>query len=311
MDRLSKMTAFTKVVETGSFVGAARQLRLSSTMVSKHVRELEDRLGVKLLHRTTRRVSLTEVGALFYERCSGLLAELDELESAASQLQTTPRGVLRVSAPLAFGSLRIPTLLAAFADLYPDVTVELTLADRPVDVVEEGFDLAVIIGDMPNSSYMTRLLSLTKAIVCAAPGYLARKGTPETPADLANHNCLTHDIPAASKGWAFTGPDNKPHIIKVAGNFRTNSATALLTAALNGQGLILTPLYMVADALKNETLVALLTAYTTPEIPIRLVYPPGRYLSAKVRTFIDFLISRLAGETPRPDGLPRSRQAHA
>lgn len=298
MDRINAMTAFIKVVETGSFVGAAQQLRLSSTMVSKHVRELEDRLGVRLLHRTTRRVGLTEVGALFYERCSGLLGELDELECAASRLQTTPRGVLRISAPLAFGSLRIPTILAGFADLYPDVTVELILADRIVDVVEEGFDLAVVVGDIPNSSYMTRLLGMAKAIVCAAPGYLARKGIPETPEDLTSHNCLTHAAPLMSKGWAFIGPDQKQHVVTVSGNFRTNSVTALLTAALNGQGVILTPTFMLDEVLKNGDLVALLGSYTTPGIPIRLVYPPGRYLSAKVRSFIDFLVSRLPGEAP-------------
>ena len=297
MDRIGEMTAFIKVVETGSFVGAARQLRLSSMMVSKHVRELEDRLGAKLLHRTTRRVGLTEVGALFYERCSGLLTELDELERAASQLQTTPRGVLRLSAPLAFGSLRIPPMLAAFADLYPEVTVELILADRTVDLVEEGFDLAMIIGDIPNSSYMTRLLGLAKTIVCASPAYLARNGTPETPDDLAAHNCLTRAVlPAMFKDWAFIGPDNKPQVVKTSGNFRTNSATALLTAALNGQGIIFTSSYMVADALKNGSLVAVLATYTTPEVAIRLVYPPGRYLSAKVRTFIDFLVARFPDE---------------
>lgn len=293
MDRIGKMTAFVKVVETGSFVGAARQLRLSSTMVSKHVRELEDRLGVKLLHRTTRRVGLTEVGSLFYERCSGLLAELDELESAASQLQTTPRGVLRVSAPLAFGALRLPPLLTAFCDRYPAVTVELVLADRTMDVVEEGFDLAVIIGDMPSSTQMTRLIGHCHPVVCAAPAYLARRGRPETPEDLAGHNCLTHDVPSLAKEWTFVGPDNRTHVVKVSGNFRTNSAMALLTAALNGHGVMLTPSYMVADAVRNGALVTLLGAYTSPEIPIRLVYPPGRYLSAKVRAFIDFLAARL------------------
>jgi DNA-binding transcriptional LysR family regulator len=149
---------------------------------------------------------------------------------------------------------------------------------------------------------MTRLLSLAKAIVCAAPGYLARKGTPEMPEDLLTHNCLTHEIPGVSKGWAFVGPDNQPHVVKVAGNFRTNSVTALLTAALNGQGLILTPTFMVEDALKSGSLVALLTAYTTPEIPIRLVYPPGRYLSAKVRSFIDFLVASLPGEASASSG---------
>ncbi|PPQ35311.1 LysR family transcriptional regulator [Rhodopila globiformis] len=296
MDRIGEMTAFTKVVETGSFVGAARQLRLSPTMISKQVRELEERLGAKLLHRTTRQVSLTEVGSLFYERCSGLLAELNEVESAASQLQTTPRGVLRVSAPLAFGSLRIPAMLPAFAHQYPDVTIELTLVDRTVDLVEEGIDVAVVIGDIPNSSTMTRLLGMTRIVACASPAYLARKGTPQTPDDLANHNCLIHTVPVMPRGWAFVAPDGRPHVVKMAGNFLTNSVTALLTAAVAGQGVILTPSYLVAKAVKSGRLVTLLGGYTAPEIPIRLVYPPGRYPSAKVRAFIDFLVSRMAAE---------------
>ncbi len=299
MDRTGKMTAFVKVVESGSFVGAARQLRLSSTMVSRHVRELEERLGVKLLHRTTRRVGLTEAGALFYQRCSALLAELDELEGATSQFQTTPRGILRVSSPLAFGSVRIAAVLAEFADLCPEVTVDLTLTDRTVDLVEEGFDIAVIVGDIPDSSCMTRLLRTTGTILCGAPEYLSRKGIPQAPEDLASHNCIGHAMPAYAKTWTFAGPDGRAHAVKVSGNLRTNSVAAQLTAAVHGQGLILVPGYAVADALASGRLVALLGTYTGPELPIRLVYPPGRFLAPKVRAFVDFVVARL-GRADKP-----------
>ena len=300
MDRIGKMAAFVKVVETGSFVGAAGQLRLSPTMISRHVRQLEERLGVTLLHRTTRRVGLTEVGALFYERCAALLAELDELEGDASRLHATPRGRLRVSAPLAFGSVQVAAVLADFAGLYPDVAVELVLADRGVDLVEEGFDLAVVMGELPVSSYMTRLLLAAGTVLCAAPDYLARRGGPLCPEDLAGHNCLTHSDPAHAKSWTFVGPDRRQHQVRISGGFHSNSITALVTAALQGLGLVLAPVYLVGEHLRSGALVAQLEHYATAEVPIRLVYPPGRPLSAKVRSFIDFLVERLSGDAAPP-----------
>ncbi|HQT46059.1 MAG: hypothetical protein B7X08_04185 [Acidocella sp. 20-63-7] len=294
MDRIGKMTAFTKVVETGSFTGAAQQMRVSSTIISKHVRELEAWLGVRLLNRTTRHVSLTEVGTVFYERCRELLVELAELENVAGKLQTTPRGTLRVSAPLAFGAARISAVLPDFVQVCPQVTVELILTDRYVDVVEEGFDLAVTMDELPDSSAITRLLGTTQMIVCAAPAYLDRHPALNVPDDLHDHNCLTHATQALAKAWVFTGADGVEHRVKVSGNFRTNSAAAQLTAALQGLGVALQPHFLVAQALREGSLVALLEDYAAPNLPIRLVYPPGRYLAAKVRAFADFLVSRFA-----------------
>jgi DNA-binding transcriptional LysR family regulator len=295
MDRIGKMTAFTKVVETGSFIGAAQQMRVSSTIISKHVRELEAWLGVRLLNRTTRHVSLTEIGTVFYERCRELLVELAELENVAGKLQTTPRGTLRVSAPLAFGAARIAAVLPDFAQACPQVTVELILTDRYVDVVEEGFDLAVTMDELPDSSVITRLLGTTQTILCAAPAYLARHPAPNVPDDLLGHNCLTHATQALARAWVFTGgADRVAHRVKVSGNFRTNSAAAQLTAALQGLGVALQPDFLVAQALREGSLVALLQGYAAPNLPIRLVYPPGRYLAAKVRAFADFLVSRFA-----------------
>jgi DNA-binding transcriptional LysR family regulator len=265
-------------------------------MISKHVRELEDQLGIKLLNRTTRRVSLTEVGALFYERCAPLLSELSELESLASQLHTTPRGQLRISAPLAFGTARVAPALADFTRLYPDVTIDLILTDRTVDLIEEGFDLAIQTGEIPDSSYMTRLLTVFKTMVCATPGYLAERGTPTSPEDLANHNCLPHVVPELSKQWAFVGPGNKPHIAKICGNLRTNSPAAQLAAALRGHGLTLQPSYLVAEELASGRLVQVLAAYRGPEIPVRLVYLPARHMSAKIRAFIDFVIEAFSAK---------------
>jgi DNA-binding transcriptional LysR family regulator len=292
MDRLGKMTAFVKVVETGSFTAAAQTLRLSATMVSKHVRELEDQLGVKLLHRTTRRVSLTEVGALFYERCAPLLVELTDLETMASQVDAAPRGLLRVSAPLAFGAARVAPALVEFSRLYPEITVDLILTDRAVDLIEEGFDLAIHTGEVAESTTKTRLLTVFSTLLCAAPSYLAERGTPVRPEDLAQHNCLPHVFHELSKEWSFVGPDNKSHVTRISGTIRTNSVVAQLAAALCGHGLTLLPSFLVVDELAQGRLVQVLSEYQAPEIPVRLLYLPGRHVSAKVRAFIDFLVGR-------------------
>jgi DNA-binding transcriptional LysR family regulator len=291
MDKIARMTAFAKVAETGSFTKAAQQLHLSPTIISKHVRELEESLGVRLLNRTTRKVNLTEIGSVFYEHCAELLTQLEDLENVAGRLQSTPSGVLRVSAPLAFGASQIAAVLPGFAAAHPGVTVELILMDRYVDVVEEGFDLAITMDELLNSTYITRLLCTMRTIICAAPGYIVTHGRPQTPDDLLSHNCFTHLSAPLSKPWTFTGPDNVTRSIKVTGNLRCNSAAAQLAAALQGQGVSLQPDFMAEQALSEGRLVAILTEYKTPGVPIRLVYPPGRYVAAKVRVFVDFLVS--------------------
>ena len=294
MDRLAKMTAFAKVAETGSFTKAARALRMSPTIISKHVRELEEALGVRLLNRTTRHVSLTEIGSIYHEHCAELLAQLDALENIAGEMQNTPTGVLRVSAPLGFGATRIAPLLTRFAAAYPNVTVEMILTDRYVDVVEEGFDMAVTMNQPPETSYVTRTLVSTATVLCAAPEYLARHGTPAAPEDLTTHNCLVVMSAQLGAPWSFTGADGAARTVKVSGNFRTNSALAEMELALRGQGLALQPDFLVEQALRDGRMVRVLTDYTTPQLTFRMVYPPGRHLTAKLRAFADFLVANLA-----------------
>lgn len=294
MDRLAKMTAFAKVAETGSFTKAARALRLSPTIISKHVRELEEALGVRLLNRTTRHVGLTEIGSIYYEQCADLLAQLEALENVAGELQNTPTGVLRVSTPLGFGAARIAPLLPAFAAAYPKVTVELILTDRYVDVVEEGFDMAVTMNQLPESSYITRTLINTGTVLCAAPDYLAKHGAPETPEELARHNCLVVANAPLGPPWVLTGADGVAHPVKVTGNLRTNSAAVQLEAALGGQGIALEPDFMVEQALKLGRMIHVLPDYETSQIIFRIVYPPGRHLTAKLRAFVDFLVANLS-----------------
>ncbi|WP_298283634.1 LysR family transcriptional regulator [Acidocella sp.] len=293
MDRIGKMVAFAKVVESGSFVQAARQLRLSPSIVSRHVRELEDWLGARLLTRTTRHVSLTEIGAVFYERCASLLHELDALEATAGRLQTTPRGTLRVSAPLALGATRVAALLPGFSRDYPDITIELILTDRAVDIVEEGFDLALTMDELTTTTAITRLLCHTRSVLCAAPAYLAAHGAPATLADLKSHNILAYSTALFAKGALFTGPEGHTETIRAEGSLRTNSAIALHTAALGGLGLAMLPDFLVHEALTDGRLTALLPAWRPPDLPIRLVYPPGRNLPAKTRAFADYLIKTL------------------
>jgi len=296
MDQIGNMAAFVKVVETGSFVKAARLLRLSSTMVSKHVRALEERLGTQLLHRTTRRIHVTEAGLLFYERCSELLVALDELESSATSLHTVPRGVLRVSAPAVFGSCRIAPLLPALAARYPELSIELTLIDRPVDLIEEGLDVAVMIGELPDSGYATRLLTRSKTVICAAPDYLARRGIPAHPDDLTGHNCFIHTGWLSEQGWRFSGTNGPLPPVEISGNFRTNGFLAQRTAALAGHGLAVMPRFFVEEDLELGRLTAVLSDYIGPSIPVRLVYPSGRRLPSKTRVFIDSVIAALPHE---------------
>jgi DNA-binding transcriptional LysR family regulator len=289
MDRLTKITAFVKVAETGSFSAAARALGVSTTVVSKHVRELEEWLGVRLFNRTTRHVALTEVGAAFQQRCTELVGQFDELETAAGRWRAEPRGVLRVSAPLVFGAGPIAAQLPHFLAQYPQVSVELTLTDRYVDVLEEEIDVAIAMGELPSSSAMARPLTRLQGLVCASPAYLAAHGTPAIPADLLPHNCLLHTTGPFARSWEFKCPDGAARQVKVVGNLRTNSAVAHLTAALAGHGIAVLPDYLVEEPLAQGRLVALLADYAAPEIPVRMVYAPGSYMASKLQVFLDFL----------------------
>lgn len=291
MDQIGQMAAFVKVVETGSFVKAASLLRLSTTMVSKHVRALEEKLGTQLLHRTTRKISLTEAGTEAYERCTEILMAIEDLENSAGQSHSVARGVLRVSAPIVFGSSRIVAMLPELATLYPDLTIDLTLIDRPVDLMEEGLDVAIVIGELAPSGHKTRLLTSAKTVVCAAPDYLARRGMPRDPDDLAGHNCFIHTGWLAYDGWRFFGPGATPREVKVSGNFRVNGFLAQRIAALDGHGLAVLPYFFVEKDLESGALVRVLADHEGARVPIRLVYPAGRRLPHKTRVFIDALIA--------------------
>lgn len=296
MDRLAAMEAFVRVVERGSFSAAAEDLRLSRAMVSKHVQDLEDHLGARLLNRTTRSVGLTELGRVYHERCVQILADIAEAEQAIGDLQVAPRGRLRLNAPMSFGTLHLAAAVADFTAGHPGVSVDMTLNDRVVDLIEEGYDLAIRIGQLPDSSLIARRLAPCHMVVCAAPDYLAAHGRPVRPADLARHNCLGYTYWALRGEWRFVGPEG-PVSVRISGTMEANNGEALRAAALRGQGIILQPSFIVGDDLAAGRLEPLLCDHRTVDLAIFGVYPSGRHLSAKVRSFLDFLVARY-GERP-------------
>jgi DNA-binding transcriptional LysR family regulator len=300
MDRFTTLTVFARVVANGSFAAAARQLNMSPAAVSTHIQALEARLGTRLLNRTTRSLALTEVGQVFYERSVQILAELEETERLAGELQKAPRGLLRVNVTPSFGDLHVAAAAADFTAVHPDISVELIATSRFVDLVEEGFDLAVRTEPPPESSLIARRIAPVRLVVCAAPAYLAAHGTPQQPADLAAHNCLRLSELSFRDEWCLTGADDKEVWVPVAGTLRANTTAALRTAALQGQGLVLLPTFLVGDDLKAGRLVPLLSGYAPADAAVRAMYPHGRHLSAKVRIFIDFLIDRF-GNGNDPD----------
>ena len=292
MDRLASMAAFVKVVETGGFSAAARRLGLSPTMVSNHVQGLEERLGARLLNRTTRKVSLTEVGRTYYERCLQILAEIDEADEAAGALQAAPRGLLRINTSPALARL-VARIGAEFTGRHAEVSISLYMTDRMVDMVEEGYDLAVRIVPTEESRLIVRHLATFDYVLCGAPAYFERRGKPKRPADLVHHNCLRYSHPPFGNEWRFTGPDGVEKVA-AAGNLETNSVEALRVATLGGQGLLLAPSFMIAAELKSGLFQPVLEDYRPPQYPIAAIYPHRRHLSAKVRGFIDLLAARFA-----------------
>jgi len=296
MDRFTTLTVFARVVANGSFAGAARQLNMSPAAVSTHIQALEARLGTRLLNRTTRSLALTEVGQVFYERSAHILAELEETERLADELQKAPRGLLRVNVTPSFGDLHVAAAAADFTARYPDISVELIATSRFVDLVEEGFDLAVRTEPPPESSLIARRIAPVRLVVCGAPDYVDKRGLPQRPEDLTAHNCLRLSELSFRDEWCLTGPDGKEAWIPVAGTLRANTTVALRTAALRGQGLVLLPTFLVGDDLKSGRLVPVLPGYAPADAAIRAMYPHSRHLSAKVRIFIDFLIDRFGND---------------
>jgi DNA-binding transcriptional LysR family regulator len=291
MDTHAAMHTFAKVVELGSFAAAAARLELAPSAVTKQVAFLERKYGVRLLNRTTRKLSLTDAGRAFYERIRPLLAELEELELALQADIQRPSGKLRISAPFSFGILHLGPAVAEFMRLYPEVAVDLELSDRRVDLVEEGFDLAVRIGPMGDSTLVARQLAEIKIIVCAAPSYLAEHGTPQHPDDLKQHSCLNYTYSSSGNVWDFV-KDGQTHLVSVAGTFRANNGDVIRTAALAGHGLIMQPDFIIGADLAAGRLVPVLPEYNVPSIGLYAVYPHRRFLSAKVRSFVEHLEQR-------------------
>lgn len=298
MDRYSGMAVFVKVVETSSFAATARYLGMSPAMVSRHIQLLEERLGARLLNRTTRRVSLTEVGQIYHERCLRILSELEEADRAASELQSVPRGRLRVTAPMTFGTRNLAPIIADYLHQYPEVSIDLSLDDRCVDLVEEGFDLAIRVGVLADSSLIARRLTLAEMVLCASPAYVERHGVPKTPRDLEQHNCLAYAYSRSRNEWRFIGPDGTEEIIPVSGRFLANNGDALRIVARQAIGITMAPKFIVEEEMKAGHLVRLLPEYRTSAFPVHAVYPHSRFLSAKARTFIDFLVSSFSRSSP-------------
>ncbi|HYB08333.1 MAG TPA: LysR family transcriptional regulator [Alphaproteobacteria bacterium] len=296
MDKLASIRAFTKVVAHGSFSEAARELRLSRSAVSKYVTGLEDELGVQLLNRTTRSASPTENGAVYYERCLTILGDVDEADRVVSRLQVEPRGLLRINAPMSFGTLHLGRVLAEFMEQYPALRIELILGDQLIDPVQEGFDVTLRIGDLPSSSLIARKIAPANRSLCASPAYLERRGVPQHPNDLRNHDCLNYGHLATGNQWKLTGGDGD-HWIHAAWMLCSNNAQILKDAAIKGRGIALLPTFIAGAELQEGTLRSILPDYKAPELSLFAIYPPNRHLSVKIRVFIDFLVQRFG---PRP-----------
>ena len=281
-----------RVVERGSFTLAADDLSLSRAVVSKYISRLEERLGARLLHRTTRRLSLTEAGAALFEASRGALERIEEAEAAVAQFQAAPRGRLRVSAPMSFGILHLGPAIADFAREYPAVHLDIRLDDRFVNLVEDGIDIAVRIGTLTDSSLVARKLGITRAVACASPEYLGEHGEPETPEDLASHNCLIYSYLATGNVWRFLAPNGREIPVAVAGNVRINNGIVLAEAALAGRGILVSPSFYVAPMLRDGRLKRILGDYRLPELGIYAVYPQKDHVPPKVRVFIDYLAAR-------------------
>ena len=297
MNRLSAIESFVKVAELHSFSQAAARLNTSKSVVSRHVAALEAQLGLRLFHRTTRAITLTEAGRGYFERVSQILLDLQDADQAVSHLQMTPRGRLKVSAPMSFGFLHLAPALADFLGQYPELEVDVTMSDRFVDLVEEGFDLAVRIGTLGDSSFIAKKIAPIRRVICASPRYLAAHGTPDVTQDLRAHQCLCNSNQPGGHEWRFTMPEGKSVTVPVKGRLALNNGDALRVAALNDLGFVDIPTFIVGGDLKAGTLVSVLDVHVPQSLALHAVYSHARHLSPKVRAFIDFLASRFG---PRP-----------
>lgn len=295
MHRFQELQAFVAVVETGSFTAAAERLDTAKSGVSRRVSALEERLGVQLVRRTTRKLNLTDTGQSFYEHSARILADLDEAESAVLQQHGELRGTLRVALPLSFALRHMSEPVAQFSRRHPRVNFEFDLNDRRVDLLQEGMDLALRIGRLQDSTLIARRLFEVRAIVCASPAYLEQYGVPQAPADLVSHRCLVYSNVPDPGRWTYRDATSAQHAIEVNATMMASSGDFLREVAVNGQGIVLQPTFIAGDKIRSGELVRILADYEWPIAPAYAVYPPTRHLSYRVREFIDFLAEYFAG----------------
>lgn len=293
MDRLTSLTAFVRVVDSGGFSAAGRKLNMSTTMVSNHVLALEQRLGVRLLNRTTRKVSLTEIGRAYYDRCVQILADIQQADDIAGALQSIPRGTLRIYTNTHIVQFLSP-VVAEFLASYPEMKVDLDIGERNVDIIDENFDVAVRMIPPPDSSLIVRSLATWRHVLCCSHGYIEKHGKPEQLAELGERNCIRHVSYPYGDEWRFADRKGTPTSVRVTGNLLSNSGETLRLAALAGVGVFLGPGFLIRDDLKSGKLVRLLPAYRPVEFSMNAIYPHRHHLSAKVRTFIDMLVDHSA-----------------
>lgn len=291
------MQVFKTVVEAGSFARAAEQLRLSTSATSRHVADLEKHLGGQLLQRSTRRLNLTEAGTAYYERCCTILADVEEAETLVGHADAEPRGLLRVSLPFSFGLRYAAPVLTGFCVRYPRVQMEVSFSDRVVDLVEEGVDVAVRISYNLRTTLIARPLTPIRLILCASPDYLQRRGVPQTPEDLREHDCLTYTYSSYGDSWAFQR-DGREFGVTIKGSFRSNNGEMLRLAALAGQGIILQPTFIIGDDLRSGQLVRVLTDYRVKELEACAVYLGGARRSARVQAFVSYFREAFGDSVP-------------
>jgi len=295
MARLEDMETFVRVVEAGSISGAAERLGIAKSAVSRRIADLEERLGAQLFRRTTRKLNLTDTARRYYARCIHILADVQEAEQAVSDEHGTLRGRLRVAVPLSFGLLHLGPAIEAFMEQHPEVEFDLDFNDRQVDLLGEGFDVALRIADLPDSSLIARRLAPIHLIACASPTYLAEHGMPQTPEELANHHCLTYSNMVNPGVWRYIGSDGKPASVRVHSRLQANNGDFLCQAAIAGQGITRQPSFLVYKAIEQGLLVPVLCDYGWPSVNAYAVYPQTRHLSQRVRAFVDFLAARFSG----------------
>ncbi len=289
MHSLNDMAIFAAVVDTGGFTAAAQSLGISTPVISKRISALESDLGSRLLFRTTRKISLTEAGSVFYQYCNRIVTEAQEAEAAVTYLNAEPRGLLRVTAPITFGSYQITNALPDFMARYPEVQIDLDVSDRTVDLAEEGFDIAIRLTREPPQLYVARHLTKTRRVVCAAPDYWDRHGRPKKPSDLLSHDCIVYSPNPNYNNWIFERNQNI-ETVSVQGRFKVNNTNAMLEAAIAGLGVIMLTSISVDHAIANKQLEPVLLDYDSPGACIYALYLPNRYLSSKARVFIDFMV---------------------